>query len=56
MPPDVMDTLRPRCPTVTAERPALVEPKVSSIGTHGLLLEAPGAFEVSSAEAVIKAL
>jgi KipI family sensor histidine kinase inhibitor len=42
----VMDTLRPGRATVTAERPALSAPKVSSIGTRALLLEAPGAFEL----------
>src|SRR5437764_9622508 len=40
------DTIRPRA-TVTAERPALSEPKLSSIGTRTLLLEAPGLFELS---------
>ena len=42
----VMDTLRPGRATVTPERPPLREPKVSSIGTRALLLEAPGAFEL----------
>jgi KipI family sensor histidine kinase inhibitor len=40
------DTIRPRRAIVTAERPALREPKLSSIGTRALLLEAPGAFEL----------
>ena len=42
----VMDTLRPGRTVATAERPALSAPKVSSIGTRALLLEAPGAFEL----------
>jgi KipI family sensor histidine kinase inhibitor len=46
MTPAVMDAIRPSRATVTAERPALSEPKVSSIGTRALLLEAPGAFEL----------
>src|SRR5205823_11464116 len=41
------DAIRPRPAVVTAERPALCEPKVTSIGTRALLLEAPGAFELS---------
>src|SRR5216683_2825315 len=41
------DAIRPRPAVVTAERPALREPKVSSVGTRALLLEAPGAFELS---------
>ena len=40
------DAIRPR-PVATAERPALSAPKVSSIGTRALLLEAPGAFDLS---------
>ena len=46
MAPAVMDAIRPSRATGTAERPALSEPKVSSIGTRALLLEAPGAFEL----------
>jgi KipI family sensor histidine kinase inhibitor len=46
MTPAVMDAIRPSRATVTAERPALSAPKVSSIGTRALLLEAPGAFEL----------
>jgi KipI family sensor histidine kinase inhibitor len=46
MAPAVMDAIRPSRATVTAERPALSEPKVSSIGTRALLLEAPGAFDL----------
>src|SRR5882724_10722573 len=42
----MIDTIRPSRATVTAERPALSEPKLSSIGTRALLLEAPGAFEL----------
>jgi len=42
-----VDAIRPRPAPVTAERPALSEPKVSSIGTRALLLEAPGSFELS---------
>ena len=42
----MIDTIRPNRATVTAERPALSEPKLSSIGTRALLLEAPGAFEL----------
>lgn len=38
--------MRPGRTTVTAERPALGEPKLSSIGTRALLFEAPGAFEL----------
>lgn len=40
------DAIRPRRPVAMAERPALSEPKVSSIGARALLLEAPGAFEL----------
>jgi KipI family sensor histidine kinase inhibitor len=47
MVPAMADTIRPRRAIVTAERPALREPKLSSIGTRALLLEAPGAFELS---------
>jgi KipI family sensor histidine kinase inhibitor len=43
---DMIGTLRRSRAAVTAERPALSEPKVSSIGTRALLLEAPGAFEL----------
>jgi KipI family sensor histidine kinase inhibitor len=46
MVPAMADTIRPRRAIVTAERPALSEPKLSSIGTRALLLEAPGAFEL----------
>src|SRR5882724_3005616 len=42
----MIDSIRPSRTTVTAERPALSEPKLSSIGTRALLLEAPGAFEL----------
>lgn len=40
------EATRPSRAAVTAERPALCAPKVSSIGTRALLLEAPGAFEL----------
>jgi KipI family sensor histidine kinase inhibitor len=40
------DAIAPRSLT-SAERPSLSAPKVSSIGTRALLLEAPGAFELS---------
>lgn len=43
----MMDAIRPGRVTITAERPALREPKLSSIGTRALLFEAPGAFELS---------
>jgi KipI family sensor histidine kinase inhibitor len=46
MAPAAMDAIRPSRATVTAERPALSDLKVSSIGTRALLLEAPGAFEL----------
>ena len=42
----IMDAISPGRVTVTAERPALSEPKLSSIGTRALLFEAPGAFEL----------
>lgn len=38
--------MRPGRTIVTAERPALADPKLSSIGTRALLFEAPGAFEL----------
>lgn len=42
----IVDAIKPRRSVTTAERPALSEPKVSSIGTRALLLEAPGTFDL----------
>jgi KipI family sensor histidine kinase inhibitor len=47
MVPAMADTIRPSRAIITAERPVLREPKLSSIGTRALLFEAPGAFELS---------
>lgn len=42
----MLDKVWSNGPTLTSERPALSEPKLSLMGTRALLLEAPGAFEL----------